>query len=124
MFKKKVMIGSIMAGLLLSSGAFAGASWEAFDTVVPGFNGSAYTGTQTKASTGELAGLLLNSSGGETLDVRTNSDSGSGSWLRGVKGGNTYSLNSPHAKDTSVRLHFSTDLIDGATPITGSWRSN
>jgi|GEM_PF-3620553 len=110
--------------MLLTGGVFAGTTWQSFDLVVPGINGSASTGSQTKSTTGALAGLQLNSSGGKTLDARTTSSGGNGSWLRSVQGGNTYSLESPQGKDQSVQLQFSTDFFSLQVAVTGNWRSN
>lgn len=123
MKRKKFVVGSIVASLLIVGGASAGTSWESFDGTVPGFNGNWSTAYQTKSTTGALAGLQLNSTGGETLDVRTEGTY-NGSWTRSVTGGNTYQLDSSNTSGQNEKLKFSTDLFDGNTPITGNWRSN
>ncbi|WDM23112.1 hypothetical protein [Paenibacillus polymyxa] len=131
---KKKFIASMTAVLLLTGGVSAALAdhgieptaenWQSFDLSVPGYNGSNTTSNQTKTTTGALAGLKLESSNGETLDVRTYSSAGNGSWKRSVTGGNTYQLDSPQEKKKNVALEFSTDILDGDTPVNGTWRSN
>lgn len=124
MSKKKVVVGSMIAGMLFASAVSAGTTWESISGVVPGLNGSLYSSSQTKVETGALAGLKVSSTGGAELDARTNSSGGNGSWLRDVKGGDTYSLESPQAADMSVRMQLNTDFLQGEVPVNASWRSN
>lgn len=124
--KGKIVVGSMAASLLLAGAVSAGTTWHSFDGIVPGLDGSwTIPDYQTKTTTGALAGLQLNSSNGNDLDVRTVSSGGDGGWERGVKGGNTYTIDSPQAAKQSVSLEFSSDIVDlRNTPITGNWRSN
>ncbi|MBA9087296.1 hypothetical protein FHR92_003780 [Fontibacillus solani] len=142
MLKKKILTGALTAVLLLTSGIsvaladtnlegrgfqILGTSWEDYDLTVPGNNvndSRGETSSQTKVTSGALAGLRVNSTGGEELDVRTESSSGNGSWKYGVEGGNTYSLNSPQLTGDTLWLQFSTGLFQGPVTTTGEWRSN
>lgn len=140
MLKKRIVIGTLTAALLMTSGISAaladsnledfetfGTSWASFDLKVPGnsvHNSEGRTSSQTKTTAGALAGLQMNSSGGSELDVRTESPDGNGSWERNVRGGNTYSLDSPQRSGKSVNLLFSTGAFQGPVLITGNWRSN
>lgn len=142
MIKKKLLSGSLVAALLLTSGisvALAdpnlpnadvepfGTTWEAYDLRVPGNNvndSRGETDSQTKTTSGALAGLRVHATGGEELDVRTESSSGNGSWTYGVTGGNTYSLNSPQLSGATLWLQFSTGILQGPVTTSGEWRSN
>ncbi len=66
----------------------------------------------------------MHSTGGAELDARTESSGGNGSWLRDVKGGNTYTVNSPQAKSQSVRMELNTDFFQVDVPVNADWRSN
>lgn len=128
MLKKKILIGSLTAAILLTSGiSFAGTTYESFSLVVPGNNvndSRGETSAQSKTTSGALAGLQINSTGGSSLDVRTESLNGNGSWKYGVTSSNTYTVDSPQLAGSSVWLQFSTGLFQGPVTITGSWRSN
>ncbi|WP_141235860.1 MULTISPECIES: hypothetical protein [Paenibacillus] len=142
MFRKKILVGSITATLLLTSGisvALAdtnlddfnvepfGTTWQSFALTVPGNNvndSRGETPSQTKTNAFADAGLRIHSTGGASLDVRTESSSTNGSWRYGVTSSNTYALNSPHQAGSTVWLQFSTGLFQGPVPITGDWRSN
>ncbi|MNB96047.1 hypothetical protein D3C75_432390 [compost metagenome] len=138
MSKKRFLVGTLTAGLLLTSGisvALAdtnaivepfGTTYQAFSLVVPGNNvndSRGETESQTKAATGTLAGLQMNSTGGSSLDVRTESSNGNGSWTN-VTSSNTYAIDSPQVAGSSVHLQFSTGLFQGPVTVTGNWRSN
>jgi hypothetical protein len=129
--KKKIAFLSVSASLLvMGSSVFAGTSWSSQESKsLPGWNGSAYSSTQTKAAVGQ-AGLQMNATEGYEIDVRTEGTSGNsngvnGSWVRDVLGGNTYSLSAPQAAGDNLRLHFSSNLTTTAsTNIVYKWRSN
>lgn len=142
MLKKKSLIGSLTAALMLTSGisvALAdtslgddsyetyGTAYVAYSVVVPGNNvnnAKGQTASQTKTSTGAQAGLQVNSTGGAALDVRTESStSPNGSW-KSVTSSNTYALDSPQTAGHSVYLQFSTGIFQGPVATTGNWRSN
>ncbi|WP_157794165.1 hypothetical protein [Paenibacillus donghaensis] len=139
MFKKsKIISSSLVAAILLTSGlsvALAdteyvtfGTTYQSFDLKVPGNNvnnSEGETGSQTKTTSGANAGLQINSTGGASLDVRTESPNGNGSWKDGVTSSVTYGdIDSPQLSGSSVHLQFSTGLFQGPVLITGNWRSN
>ncbi|MBW7453169.1 hypothetical protein ACFOLF_16415 [Paenibacillus sepulcri] len=136
MFKKKFLVGSLTTALLLTGGisaAFAsdfqvlGTDYQSFSLVVPGNNvndSRGETGSQTKSTSGAQAGLQMNSTGGSSLDVRTESPNGDGSWKDGVTSSETYAINSPQLSGSDVHLQFSTGLLQGPVTVTGNWRSN
>ncbi|WP_148499999.1 hypothetical protein [Paenibacillus ihumii] len=129
--KKRLCILTLSVSLLvMGSSVFAGTSWSSEESKsLPGWNGSAYSSTQTKADIGQ-AGLQMNATEGYEIDVRTEGTSGNsngvnGSWVRDVKGGNTYNLSAPQSKGDNLRLHFSSNLTTTkSTNIVYKWRSN
>ncbi|WP_322924359.1 hypothetical protein [Paenibacillus campi] len=122
--KKKAFVGMLLFGALSSSFVYAATSYQSFSGTVPGINSSWYSSTQFKSTSNALAGLKLNSTGGATLDARTNSGAGNGAWTRAVSGGNTYSLDSPQVASAAVQLELNTNFFQGSVPVTGQWRSN
>lgn len=136
MLKKRILTGGFAAALFLTSGisvaladslVIAGTTYQSFDLKVPGNNvnnSEGETGSQTKATSGADAGLQIDSTGGSSLDVRTESSDGNGDWKYGVTSSNTYALDSPQLKGKSVHLQFSTGIFQGPVTITGKWRSN
>ncbi|WP_235045433.1 hypothetical protein [Anoxybacillus ayderensis] len=51
--KKKLVLMGLSVGLVAFGGVVqAGTSWSEYNTTVPKFNGSGYTGYQTKESSG------------------------------------------------------------------------
>lgn len=126
MIKKKTI--GILGGLLLLFGgasAYAGTTWSGIEApILPGYNGSAYSSWQMKATTGD-AGLRMHATQGLQIDVRTKDSSGFvGSWERDIMGGNTYSINSAHPVGSQVQLHFSSNWNSPDTNINYQWRSN
>ncbi|GGA33536.1 hypothetical protein [Paenibacillus physcomitrellae] len=129
--RKKIFILSVTASMMImGSTVFAGSSWSSQESKsLPGWNGSAYSSTQTKAAIGQ-AGLQMDATEGYEIDVRTEGTSGTsngvnGSWTRDVKGGNTYQLSAPQGVGDNLRLHFSSNLLTTkSTNIVYKWRSN
>ncbi|MBJ6361211.1 hypothetical protein ACFOQM_07885 [Paenibacillus sp. GCM10012307] len=126
---KKILFLTVLGSVMIvGSGAFAGTTWSNEESkLLPGFNGSAYSSTQTKAQIGQ-AGLRMNATEGYEIDVRTEGtgqNGVNGSWTRNVKGGNTYSLSAPQQVGDQLRLHFSSNLLTfTSTNIVYQWRSN
>ncbi len=128
--KKIIKSVSVMGLAIMMFGAvaFAGTSYSGYNTTVGKFNGSGYSGYQTKSISGANGYILSTSVGGSyVVDVRMNSSSGSGSWLRNVTDGTQAELpgSSYQTSGTSVRAQFSNDIntpVD--VQVVGSWKSN
>lgn len=131
MIKKKILKSITAAGLatmLFATAAFAGTSTTGYNTTVGKFNGSGYSTYQTKATAGANGWIYSTRVGGNyKVDVRMDSPSGNGSWLRSVDDGTSASLpgSSSQITGASVRLKFSSNIT---TPVNvqveGSWKSN
>lgn len=118
----------VAATLLTGAGvAHAGNSFTGYSTSVGAFNGSGYTGGQTKATTNRAGALRSVAVGGRyTVDARmqrTNGDN-SGPWVRKVNSGQTRGLPNKLPAQSRARVHFSNNW---STPVRvqveGSWRS-
>lgn len=129
--KKKILsLFSITA--LLGFGStivLAGTVYEGYNTSVGPFNGSGYTGYQTKIHSGANGKLLSNSVGANyVVDARMIDSSGNaGSWTRNVNDNAIYTLagNSSQTSGKKVRVQFSNDLLTPVSvQVTGSWRSD
>ncbi len=126
--KTAIAISSVL--LLFGSSVYAGTSMKPYDTTVGRFNGSGYTGYQTKTYTSDKGLLYSNSVGGNyTVDVRLVSSKGkTAKWVRDVDDNTYYSI--PTNKDSikagnSVRLQFSNDITTPvAVQVAGEWESN
>lgn len=125
--KGKLLVLTLTSGLMLTGGLVsAGTDWSGTESKsLPGYNGSAYSSTQTKAGIGK-AGLRMHATEAYEIDVRTEGTSTSvnGAWLRDVLGGNIYELSAPQEVGSNLRLHFSSNLLSPATNIVYEWRSN
>lgn len=129
--KKSLIKASAVAGIvgmLIGSTAYAGMDMKYYSTVVGRFNGCGYCGYQTKAMSGIDGYIESYSVGGKyKVDVRMESSSASGDWLRNVTDGTkkTVKAHSKHTKGSQVRLKFSNDIT---TPVTvgveGYWKSS
>jgi len=125
--KRKIAIVGATLGLLLAGGAVqAGTTYSNYNLTVGSFNGSAYTGYQTKTTTGAPGNLRTSSVGGSyTLDARMQASSGTGGWVRRVTDNDTRNLPNSVAKGSLVRLQYSNDATTPVNvQVTGSWRSN
>ncbi|WP_026105185.1 hypothetical protein [Halalkalibacterium ligniniphilum] len=127
MKKNKLAVLGLAVGLLAFGGAVqAGTSYSYYNTTVGKFNGSGYTGYQTKASSGTYGHLDSRSVGGSyVVDARMQASSGTGSWVRNVTDNDFRSLPNSVPAGTSARVQFSNDLdtpVD--VQVTGYWRSN
>ncbi|MBO2946013.1 hypothetical protein JJQ72_18705 [Paenibacillus sp. F411] len=97
MIRRKILIGSLTAVLLLSGGVTAalaetyqendfeiqGTTWVTYSLTVPGNNindSRGETASQVKKNSYVNAGLRVNSTGGAAIDVRTESSGPDGSW--------------------------------------------
>lgn len=130
--KKK--IGMLLGIILVSSSfiAFAGTQYEGYNTTVGKFNGSGYSGYQTKAISGN-AGWVLSKTVGTAakdyeVDVRMiDVDKNAGDWARNIGDADHSMLDASteHKAGESVRLQFSNDLT---TPkdiqVVGDWKSD
>lgn len=129
--KKSLIKAGVIAGVvgvLLGSTAYAGTAKELYITIVGRFNGCGYSYNQTKAVGGKDGYIYSNTVGGKyKVDVRMESSSASGEWLRNVTDGTQKAVDahSKHTKGSQVRLKFSNDIT---TPVNvevdGDWKSN
>lgn len=127
--KKKISI--ILGALLISSSivAFAAGDYVNYSTTVGKFNGSGYTGYQTKTTTGAAAGVVSTTVGGNyTVDVRLQESNGTvGPWFGKLGDNQSAAITSvsEHKAGDSVRLQFSNDLTTRVdVQVDGKWRSN
>ena len=116
------------AVMMFSTVAWAGTSYSGYNTTVGRFNGSGYSGYQTKSIAGANGYIKSTKVGGDyVVDVRMNSSAGNGAWLRNV-GDNTSDYvpgKSTQLNGTSVRLEFSNDITTPVnTQVEGTWKSN
>lgn len=124
--KKKLGLG-LAVGLMAFGGAVqAGTSYSSYDTTVASFNGSGYTGYQTKTNAGTYGNLNSSNVGGSyTVDARMQASSGTGAWARSVTDSDSRNLSNSVPKGTSARVQFSNDVTTPVNvQVTGSWRSN
>ncbi|MGG4046291.1 MULTISPECIES: hypothetical protein [Paenibacillus] len=140
MFKKKLLVAGITTAILLTSGisvaladtdleeiGIQGTKYVPFALQVPARgseSAQAQTDQQTKVTSGAKAGLEVNSTGGATLYVRTDSNGGGSGSTKTITSSNTYQLDSPQLAGTSVWLQFTTSILSSGVTITGNWRSN
>lgn len=130
MKKKLIKAGAVagIVGLLIGSTAYAGTDMKYYSTVVGRFNGCGYCNYQTKAVSGKDGYISSSKVGGKyKVDVRMESSSGSGDWLRNVTDGTQKAVkaHSKHTKGSQVRLKFSNDaLTPVAVGVSGYWKSN
>ncbi len=130
MFKK--VTATILGIGILSMGAtaLAGTTYTSYNTTVPAFIGSGYTGYQTKSTGGANGNLNSTSVGGSyVVDARMQDATSGvhGPWVRDVTDSTNYVLysNASHAGGDSMRVEFSNDLLTPVSvQVTGSWRSN
>lgn len=119
---------SAMAVMMFGTMAYAGTSYSKYNTTVGKFNGSGYSGYQTKSISGANGYISSSTVGGSyVVDARMNSSSGNGSWLRNVNDGTKAELpgNSNQKKGSSVRVKFSNDITTPVNvQVVGSWKSN
>jgi hypothetical protein len=104
----------------------AGTSWSSYNTTVGKFNGSGYTGYQTKASSGTYGELNSSVVGGSyTVDARMQASSGTGSWVRSVTDSDYRKLPNSVPSGLSARVEFSNDITTPVdVQVSGTWRSN
>lgn len=125
--KNRLAVLGLTVGLLAFGGAVqAGTSYSSYNTTVGAFNGSGYTGYQTKASSGTYGNLNSGTVGGSyTVDARMQASSGTGSWVRNVTDNDSRTLPNSVPSGTDARVQFSNDLTTPVNvQVTGSWRSN
>lgn len=126
---KRIIAGTAIATMMLGVTAFAGTSYQNYNTTVGKFNGNGYSSFQTKSTSGANGDLNSSSvGGGYNVDVRMIDQNGnSGSWARNIKSGSTAQIDSHlnHTSGKNVRLQFSNDLTTRVdVQVVGSWRSN
>lgn len=114
--------------MMMTSAAMAGTSYSKYNTTVGRFNGNGYTDYQTKATSGANGYIKSTKVGGDyVVDVRMNSSSGNGSWVRDLDDNDNRSLSgsAKMKKGCSVRAHFSNDWnTPVAVQVIGQWKSN
>lgn len=125
--KAAIVTGAVL--MLFGGAVSAGTSMVDYSTTVGRFNGSGYTGYQTKASGNDKGYLYSSSVGGKyTVDARMVASSGEkAKWVRDVDDKSSYILPKHNNMNSgkSVRVEFSNDIT---TPVNvqveGSWKSN
>ena len=130
MSKQIKVVVSILALLLLGSTiAYAGTSYEYYNTTVGSFHGSGYTSYQIKAYGGANGGLSSYGVGGDyQVSAAMEDDDGThGAYTNGITDNTFYTLagNSNHLTGESIRVHFRNGWT---TPVNvqvdGVWASN
>ncbi|WP_253270877.1 hypothetical protein, partial [Geobacillus thermocatenulatus] len=125
--KRKLVSTGFLAGLLAFGVAVqAGTTWTEYNTTVPRFNGSGYTGYQTKSSSGTYGELHSAVVGGlYTVDARMQASSGTGEWVRSVTDNDYRRLPNSVPKGLNARVEFSNDITTPVNvQVSGKWRSN
>ena len=131
---KKVALRALVVPaclVTLSLTAMAGNTYTSYDTTVGRFNGSGYSGTQTKETSGANGRIKSTSVGGNyTVDVRMqkSDESACGDWYYSLNDNVDTQYKIGGHKDQmhgdSVRLQFSNDLLTAVTvQVTGTWIS-
>lgn len=127
MKSKKILTGVLGVAILFTSAIStqAGTDLKGYNTTVGPFNGSAYSGEQTKAVAGQKADVNHTSNGGYTIDIRTTSNGSNGTWSRSLAAGDKRQLSNSHNKSTKVKLHLSNNVNTRvSTQAIGKWASN
>lgn len=122
---KKIGIVGVSAAFVMAGGAaFAGTSYANYNTTVAPYNGSGYTGYQTKAITG-AAGYLDSESVGGSYKVDARMEGASdGDWARDITDGSFRYLYNQSSAGASVRVQFSNDWNTPVhVQVTGRWKS-
>lgn len=116
-----------LAALMIGTCAFAGTSYESYNTTVGKFNGSGYSDYQTKTTSGANGYIKSKKVGGDyVVDVRMNG-LGNGSWVRNLTDGTNKSLPGHYkqTKGSDVRVKFSNDITTPVNvQVSGTWKSN
>lgn len=119
-----IAIFTLLIGTYVQAGATV---FEPYNTTVGKFNGSGYTGYQTKSKSGVAGEIYVTSvGGGYKVDARQISSSSNGSWSTNIDNNTTYRTlpNSINA-GSSTRVQFSNDITTPVTvQVTGQFRSN
>lgn len=128
-FKFKSLLLGVAICSIGSSMVYAGTSYSSYNTTVGRFNGSGYTGYQTKTTSGANGNLRSKSVGGSyVVDARMIESNGTAaSWRRNITDNKNYALDGhySHKKGDRVRVQFSNDLTTPVNvQVTGSWKSN
>lgn len=124
----KGIVATSIAVMTLGTAAYAGTSYESYNTTVGKFNGNGYTDYQKKSTAGIDGYIKSTKVGGSyVVDVRMNSSAGNGSWARGLDDNDERSLpgNSKMKKNDNIRVQFSNDWnTPVAVQVAGTWKSN
>lgn len=134
MMKQKKMASVAFAALLgvvvMGTTAFAGTTMTSYSVPLPAYNGSGYSSTQVKETSGANARAKSTNTGGYNVDVRQEKKDGSasGKWYRNLKGVMDTGYNIDGHVDqvygSTVRLKFSSDLLTTEdVTVKGSWES-
>ena len=125
---KKTVVTTSLAIMMLTATAMAGNTYSNYNTTVGRLNGNGYTPYQTKSTSGANGYIKSTTVGGKYLvDVRMNSSSGNGKWVRDLDDQDNRSLpGSAKMKSVCyVRAQFSNDLTTPvAVQVAGQWKSN
>lgn len=128
--KASIVFAALLGVVVMGTTAFAGTTMESYSVTVPAYNGSGYSGTQTKETSGANARAKSTGTGGYNVDVRQEKKDGSasGKWFRDLKGTMDTGYNIDGHVDqvhgSTVRLKFSNDLLTSEeVRVTGEWES-
>lgn len=122
---KKATVAGILAASLLGGGAaYAGQTYKSYNTTVGKFNGSGYTGYQTKSITGAAGKLDSGSVGGSyKVDARMEG-SKDGDWATEITDGSFRYLYNQSGAGSGVRVQFSNDWNTRVNvQVSGQWKS-
>lgn len=108
------------------SAAYAGGKLTDYNTTVSKFNGSGYSGYQTKSVSSKAGRLESKSVGGRyTVDARMNAASGTGPWVRRINDNDHRDLPNGVGAEKKTRVQFSTNLTTRVNvQVSGKWKSN
>lgn len=125
-----IAFAALLGVVVTGTTAFAGTTLTSYSVSVPARNGSGYSGTQEKVTSGANARAVSSSTGGYNVDVRQEKKDGSasGKWYRNLKGkmdtGYNIDGHVDQVNGSTVRLKFSSDLMTSEdVTVTGKWES-
>ncbi len=124
----KTIILMITLLMLGSTIAYAGTTYEGYNTTVGSFHGSGYTGYQTKAVGGANGYLNSVGVGGDYVvsAAMQDGDGTEGAYTNGITDNTFYTLagNSNHLAGEYIRVHFRNGWTTPVNvQVSGSWAS-
>jgi len=129
--KKRLLNGiltTVAVTAICTSIVYAGTRYEGYNTTVGRLNGSGYTGSQTKVTSGANGMLISKYVGGDyRVDARMIDNDDEGAWEYNIGDWDVRSLDGHkyHAAGDSVRVEFSNDWDTWVNvQVEGNWLSN